>query len=423
MTTSPSVTPIVRVQNPVRRSVRVALAGCGAVGGELVRLLRHSEEEISARYDTRFELVRVLVRGSTRPRPGHLRADLLTTDVNAFLSSDADIFVEAIGGIDPAIRIARTVLQSGRRLVTANKMIIATHGPELVRLAARHRGRIDFESAVAGGIPVLRAIRDQLPVTDIESIRGILNGTTNYILTRLAEGISYADALADAQARGFAELDPGRDVDGQDAADKIRILAWLAYGVDPVKLPVRTRGIVPHPDRIAADAAALRGVPRLVAECVRTESGVVAAVEPVIVRPESALGRLRGEDNIVIVRSRWNGELRLAGPGAGGGPTASALLGDLLSSARPLRTSWHPTEAHVPAELNHRWLISVAARADAEHHLDLALVHTGTPPARIVSAEGALRTLVDGAPASAMAEVEGVLRGADLRPVLSRIEF
>jgi homoserine dehydrogenase len=422
MTTSSTAVPPVRIRPRAHRTIRVALAGCGVVGGELVRLLRASERDVGARFATRFELVRVLVRGSSRPRPAGLRPELLTTDVDAFLATDADVVVEAIGGLDPAARIARAVLASGRRLVTANKVLVAAHGPELVRLAARHRTRVDFESAVAGGIPVLRAIRDQLPLTGIESIRGILNGTTNYILTRMAEGHAYAAALADAQARGFAEVDPARDVTGGDAADKIRILAWLAFGADPAKLAVSTRGIVPHPDRVAADASALGGVPRLLAECVRTAGGVSAAVEPVIVPPDSVLGQLRGEDNIVIVRSRWNGELRLAGPGAGGGPTASALLGDLVRSARPLRGSRHAA-ALAGAEPEHRWLVSLQARADAEFHLVSALVSAGLSPKRIVRGGGALRTLVERATGAAVREAERRLEDAGLHPVVSRVEL
>lgn len=403
------------------RVLRVGLAGCGAVGGELVRLLRHSERDVRARYGTRFELVRVLVRGSGRPRPAELPPGVVTTDVDAFLASEVDVVVEAIGGIDPALPIARAVLAAGRRLVTANKALVAAHGPELVRLAARHRTRIDFESAVAGGIPVLRAIRDHLPVTEIRAIRGILNGTTNFILSRLAEGRRYAEALAEAQARGFAEADPSRDVGGDDAADKIRILAWLAFGADPATLPVRTRGIVPHPDRLAADAAALGGVPRLIAECVRSGAGVAAAVEPVIVAADSALGQVRGEDNVVVVESRWNGTLRLAGPGAGGAPTATALLGDLLRSARPLRCVPPAAEAGAAPDALHRWLLSVGAPG-AGALVSGALAAAGLSAAGFVPGGDAVRAVVEGVPWSAVAAAGAALEAAGADPVLSRLE-
>lgn len=343
------------------RTIRVALAGCGVVGGELVRLLRGSEAEVRARHGVRFELVRVLVRGADRPRPHELPAGVLTTDLDAFLATDAELVVEAIGGLDPAVRIAEAALGAGRRLVTANKAVIAAHGARLAALARRSGGRLDFESAVGGGIPVVRALRDSLALTGIGSVRGILNGTTNFILTRLGEGWRYTDALAEAQARGFAEADPARDVSGEDAADKIRILAWLAFGVEPSTLPVRRRGIVPHPDRLARDASLLGGLPRLVAEAARTEDGIVASVEPSIVAPHSELGRTRDEENAVLVESRWNGVVRLAGPGAGGPATASALLGDMLRAARRTPPAGAPG---VPDRRAHRWAVSTVSAAE-----------------------------------------------------------
>jgi homoserine dehydrogenase len=259
---------ISRVPQRRIRTIRVALAGCGTVGGELVRILAHGADEIRARHGIRFELVSVLVKHADRPRPGELPRARLTTDVDAFLRAEADVVVEAIGGIDPALRIAHEALRAGRRLVTANKALIAAHGPELAAVARRSGGRLDFESAVAGGIPVVRALRDSLGLTGIGSVRGILNGTTNYILTRLGDGRRYADALAEAQASGFAEANPARDLTGEDAADKLRILGWLAFGIRPDALALRRRGIDRDPERLAADAALLGGVPRLVAEVV-----------------------------------------------------------------------------------------------------------------------------------------------------------
>jgi homoserine dehydrogenase len=415
--------PFPAVRNRRLRPIRVALAGCGAVGGDFVRLLDQAGSEIAERYALRFELARVLVRGSARPRPAQVGAARLTTDLASFLATDADVVVEAIGGLEPAARIARAALASGRRFVTANKALIAAHGPELVRLARRHRTRIDFESAVAGGIPVLRAIRDQLLVTDITAVRGILNGTTNYILTRLAEGSTYRDALAEAQAKGFAEADPARDVGGEDAADKIRILAWLAFGAHPARLSVRTRGIVPHPDRLAADALALGGVPRLLAECARLEHGIEAVVEPAIVAADSELGQVRGEDNLVVVQSRWNGSLRLAGPGAGGAPTASALLGDLIRGARPLRPPREGRAAQGSADRPHRWVLSIPAAATAEPMLIRTLEQAELVPQQLRSDPDAIRVAL--AP-SRWTQVELAVRALQANacaPVVSRLEL
>ena len=373
---------------PRARTVRVALAGCGIVGGELVRILHHAAAETRARHGLRFELVCVLVAHGDRPRPAELDRALLTTDLAAFLAADADVVVEAIGGVEPALTIARTALRRGRRLVTANKALIAAHGPELAALARRHGGRLDFESAVAGGIPILRTLREPLSLTGIRTVRGILNGTTNFILSRLEDGWTFADALARAQALGFAEADPSRDLSGEDAADKVRILAWLAFGVEPARLQLRRRGLGGDPERLARAARALGGTARLVAEAARLPEGVVASVEPVLVSAAGELGRTRDEENVVLVESEWNGRVRLAGPGAGGGPTASALLGDLVRSARRQRAI-HPSAAPSVADRRaHAWAVAVGRGAAAEDALRATLDRVEVEVDRIVRGEG-----------------------------------
>lgn len=404
------------------RTVRVALAGCGVVGGELVRLLRGSEAEVRARHGVRFELVRVLVRDADKPRAVDLAPGVLTTELDAFLATEADVVVEAIGGIDPAGRIATAALGAGRRLVTANKALVAAEGPRLAALARRAGGRLDFESAVGGGVPVIRALRDSLALTGIRSVRGILNGTTNYVLTRLGDGWRYADALAEAQARGFAEADPARDLSGQDAADKLRILAWLAFGTEPASLPVRRRGIVPGPDRLARLAATAGGVPRLVAEATRTEDGVVAVVEPVVVPADSHFGRVRDEENAVRVESEWNGVVHLAGPGAGGAATASALLGDMLRGAtrapRPALTG----DADATDRRTHRWLVSLAGRCSDEGFLDRTLARAGLLAESITRAEGELHLRTAAVPWSRLDLALRMLESSGCAPVVARVE-
>jgi len=404
------------------RVVRVALAGCGVVGGELVRLLAHGADEIRARHGLRFELASVLVKHGDRARPDELPRHILTTDVDTFLRADAHLWVEAIGGQEPALRIARTVLGAGRRLVTANKALLAEHGPELAALARRSGARLDFESAVAGGIPVVRALRDSLGLTGIQSIRGVLNGTTNYILSRLADGWRYADALADAQAKGFAEASPARDLSGEDAADKLRILAWLAFGVAPGALVVRRRGIVPHPERLAADAALLGGVPRLVAEVAAAGDGIVAAVEPVIVAAGSDLGRTRDEENTVLIESRWNGRIRLSGPGAGGAPTASALLGDMLRSA--CRTGRAQATPRPPGEdgREHRWVISIVREPRTEAALEHALRRAGIETSDVLNQPDRRVAITRPTPWRRIDLAVRVLEAAQLAPAVSRCE-
>ncbi len=404
------------------RVVRVALAGCGAVGGELVRLLEDQAGEVRARHGVRLHLARVLVRDPSRRRPDELPGGVLTTDLDEFLATESDVVVEAIGGLHPALRIAEAALSGGRRLVTANKALIAAHGPRLAALARENGGRLDFESAVGGGVPVVRALRDSLALSGIESVRGILNGTTNFVLTRLGEGRRYADALAEAQALGFAEADPERDVSGQDAADKVRILAWLAFGADPATLPVRRRGIVPDADRLARAAAAAGGVPRLLAEAVRTEAGVVAVVEPVVVSPSSDFGRARDEENAVVVRSRWNGSVRLSGPGAGGGATASALLGDVLRGAhRAPRPAAKAPAAAVDLR-PHEWVIGIAGDCADEGLLARTLSRAAIRPASVVRSGGEAFVLTRPLPWSRVDLATRALDAAGCAPVVARVE-
>jgi homoserine dehydrogenase len=365
------------------RTVRVALAGCGTVGSALVRLLDAAAGETLARQGIRFELVSVLVRDGRRQRACELPPGALTTDPVRLLEAGAEVVVEAIGGVNAALAIARSTLSAGRRLVTANKTLVAAHGPELARLARRHGGRLDFESSVGAGIPVLGALRGSLSLAGVEGIGGVLNGTTNFVLGRVEDGIALADAVAEAQAKGFAEADPTRDLAGLDAADKLRILAWLALGVDPTSLPVRRRGLDAGAGRLAAAARLLGGRVRMVAEAVRLPEGIVASVEPTLVHPESDAAGVRSEENLLVIRSARSGTLRFSGPGAGGLPTASALLGDLLRPAARLPRAGPAREAGVRDPRAHRWVLVLppggAARGVVLATLARAGIRAGDP--------------------------------------------
>ena len=318
-----------------RRTVRVALAGCGTVGSSLVSLMRRQRDSLDHRHDVRFELVRVLVRDASKSRAVELPRHRVTTSVDEFLRTDADVVVEVIGGLDPAMRIVRASLASGRSVVTANKTLIAEHGPALLQLSRRHETSLQFEAAVGGGVPVVRTLRSELGGHGVRTITGILNGTTNYLLTQLADGAQFADALADAQAKGFAEADPSRDLQGLDSADKIRILSWLAWGVDPAGLPVHVEPFPHDAEPLVQRAAARRGVLKYLAGAVQTgDEGVRAWVRPVIVPANHEFARVRDEENSVLIDSDSLGVLRLQGRGAGGDATASAVLGDLLHAGR-----------------------------------------------------------------------------------------
>jgi homoserine dehydrogenase len=356
MTLSRAKPSPLRISRRTRR-LRVALAGCGVVGGGLLRLIRMRRERIAHLYGVHLDVVSVLVRDVGKPRIERPSADRITAGQAAFLATEADIYVEAIGGIEPALTIARHALSQGSTFVTANKALIAAHGAELAALAKQHGARLAFEAAVAGGVPVIRALREGFGAAPLRSLRGILNGTCNFVLCRIEEGGDFAEAVRHAQEAGFAEADPSRDLDGRDAADKLSVLAWLAFGADPSRLEIVRHGLNSEASRLVAGARSVNGIVRVVAECTRQEDGsLIAGVAPVVVDVTSELARVHDEQNLVIVETQDAGTYRLAGPGAGSGPTASAVLADVLAARRsPL-----PPAAHilsVPDTRLHRWLL------------------------------------------------------------------
>lgn len=314
-------------------TVRVAVAGCGTVGGALLNLLQRHGPDITRRSGLRYEVVRVLVRDISRPRSVQVEREVLTDHLDEFLHAPADVVVEAIGGVPVAKQLAERALARGRRVVTANKALLRVNGPALAALAREHRSRgasLDFEAAVGGGVPVVRLLRESLAGHGLQRIRGVLNGTTNYILSRVERGASFEGALLAAQRAGFAEADPTRDLDGTDAADKIAVLAWLGFGADPSSLDVRTLGITPE---LVSDAraAARRGrALRLVATAVRIGDGVHASVAPRIVPAGHPFAQARDEENLIQLQSESAGTVTVAGRGAGGSATASAILADIL---------------------------------------------------------------------------------------------
>jgi homoserine dehydrogenase len=368
MSTLPIAEPV-GATVPSVRTVRVALAGCGVVGAHLLSLLREHGAGVARSHGVRFDVVRVLVRDAARDRAVPLPPHIVTADVTSFLDTPADVVVEALGGLDPSTRIAAHGLAAGRHFITANKALVATHGPALRSLARRAEVRFCFEAAVAGGVPVLRVLRDALVGDDVHAVRGVLNGTTNFILTRMERGASFTAALDEARRLGFAEADPTRDLSGMDAADKIAILAWLAFGTEPATLAVARLGLLPDADALVRAAAATGASVRLIAEAVRLPGGVAAAVEPVIVDATSAFARAAAEENIVEIATGWTGTLRFSGPGAGGAPTASALLGDLLA---------HGSAPHPLAGAALRGI------ADPRRHTWLLTCDRGTHPRRAV---------------------------------------
>jgi homoserine dehydrogenase len=326
--------------HPDPTPVRVAVLGCGNVGGALVELLTTRGDEIAERTGLRLELVGVSVLDLQRARSVTVPPGLLTDDPKELVERPGvDVVVELIGGLDPARTLVETALRAGRPVVTANKALLAQAGAELADLASANGVDLLYEASVAGAIPVIRPLRESLAGERVMRVMGIVNGTTNYILTRMAEdGLDYADALAEAQSLGLAERDPTADVEGDDAAAKAAILAGLAFGSDVVGDDVHREGITGVRAMDVAYAARLGYVVKLlaVAELVDGGPDVSVRVHPAMVPRSHPLASVRGAFNAVFVEGEAAGELMLYGRGAGGAPTASAVLGDLIDAARNL---------------------------------------------------------------------------------------
>ena len=351
------------------RDVRLALAGCGVVGGGLVRLLHDARDDIASRFGVRFSLEKVLVRHPERDRHVPVEGRLFTNDLGAFLRTEADIVVEAIGGEEPAFTIASAALANGRKFVTANKELIAAAGDKLSSLAHERETSIDFGAAVGASAPVISTLRDLLGASPPRSVRGILNGTSNYVISELERGVSLEQALAAARERGLAEADCSRDLDGRDAAAKLAIAAWIAFGIRPQSLRVRRTGVLPLLPELVRTSTALGGRLRLIAECVQLDGDrVVAAVEPVVLSAGSAFARTVGEENRIEIDQGWSAPLCVSGPGAGAQPTASALLSDLLRDSPPPNSRGALSKAFFPANdrREHRWLLITRDRAEID---------------------------------------------------------
>ena len=317
------------------RELTVALLGGGTVGSQVARLLRESADDLAARAGATLRLVGVGVRDAAKPRDG-IAPELLTDDLVALASSGADIVVEVMGGIEPARTLILAAMEAGSSVVTANKALLAEDGGTLHAAAEKHGVDLYYEASVAGAIPLLRPLRESLAGDKVRRILGIVNGTTNFILTKMDEdGADYADVLAEAQALGYAEADPTADVEGYDAAAKAAILAGLAFHT-------RVRGDDVHREGItgvsAQDVAAARDMGFVikllaVAELADDEKGVVVRVHPAMVPRTHPLAGVRGAFNAVFVEAESAGDVMFYGRGAGGAPTASAVLGDIVAVA------------------------------------------------------------------------------------------
>jgi homoserine dehydrogenase len=320
--------------------VRVGLLGCGNVGAALVGLVADRADAIEERTGLRLEIARVAVRSMARERRATFPDGILTTDAGDVVADPSiDVVVEVIGGIEPARTLVLDALEARKPVVTANKELLANVGSELFAAAERSGVDLLFEASVGGGIPIIRPLRESLAGEGIRRVMGIVNGTTNYILTRMSEeGVGYADALAEAQSLGYAERDPTADVEGFDAGAKVAIIATIAFGVSVVAGDVYHEGIAGVTADDIAFAQRLGYAVKLLGVAEQDSDGRVAVrVHPAMIPAEHPLASVRDSFNAVFIEGEAVGDLMLYGRGAGGDPTASAVLGDLIDAAINLR--------------------------------------------------------------------------------------
>lgn len=316
-------------------TLKVALLGAGTVGVEVARRILERPDELRDRIGDDLELTGVVVRDTSKERPG-IPADLITTNANDAIQG-ADIVVELMGGIDPAHELILSALNSGASVVTANKALLAKHFAELFEAADRAQVRLEHEAAVAGAIPIIRPVGDSLAGDRITRVMGIMNGTTNYILDKMeTEGWSFEEALKTAQELGYAEADPTADVEGFDAAAKVAILASLAFHTPVTIDDVYVEGITSLTAEMVETARSQGFTIKLLGICEKLDDvgKVSARVYPALLPNSHPLASVGGAFNAVFVEAEAAGELMFYGQGAGGAPTASAVLGDIVSVAR-----------------------------------------------------------------------------------------
>ncbi len=318
------------------QEIRVGLLGCGTVGGGVLRLLQENRTALARRVGAELTVRRVLVRDASRSRGSACKPEWLTSDPDAVLKDpDIDIVVEVMGGCDPTLGYLSRAIEAGKGVVSANKMLLAKHGPELLERAARHSVDLAFEAAVGGGIPVVRTLREALSGDSVQSIYGILNGTCNYMLTRMRnEGLGFEEVLGQAQRLGYAEAEPSMDVDGHDAAQKLVILSALAFGasVDPSQVSVEGIREVDDVDFRLAERFGFNI--KHLAIGVRRGNQVELRVHPTMVPAASVLANINDVLNGVYIQGAALGPCLLVGRGAGQLPTAVSVVGDLVDVAR-----------------------------------------------------------------------------------------
>ncbi|MFC9326523.1 homoserine dehydrogenase [Kitasatospora sp. NPDC057015] len=319
------------------RPLKVALLGCGVVGSEVARIMTTDAADLAARIGAPVELAGIAVRRAGRARPG-VPEHLITTDAEALVNrGDIDVVIEVVGGIEPSKHLILSAFKQGASVVSANKALLARDGSELHRAAADAGVDLYYEAAVAGAIPLIRPLRESLAGDRVNRVLGIVNGTTNFILDKMdSTGAGYSEALEEATALGYAEADPTADVEGFDAAAKAAILAGIAFHTKVTAADVYREGLTEVTAADIASAKQMGCVVKLLAICERSADGesVTARVHPAMIPLSHPLASVREAYNAVFVEAEAAGRLMFYGPGAGGAPTASAVLGDLVAVCR-----------------------------------------------------------------------------------------
>ncbi len=407
------------------KTVKLGIAGLGHVGCGLIKLV---ERQAELRLPGKVEIVGVSARSKSRNRPVDISAYPWFDDAAELAThSEVDVFVELMGGSDGPAKVAvEDGLKSGKHVVTANKALIAMHGQALESLAQANDVDLMFEAAVAGGVPVVRVLRDSLTGVSIQRVSGILNGTCNYLTTQMLEtGRSYDEVLDEAQRLGYAEADPTLDVSGMDAAHKAAILASIAFTADLDFSKVSVKGVdtIELMDLTLADRLGLRI--KLIAEGISTEAGVVCRVAPLAMPIDHPLARIDGALNTVRVEGEPLGAVTLTGPGAGPGPTASAVMGDIAKLFSPTarspfgRAAHHQTRKFVAAESAERSAfflrVRLADRSGALASLTEALASQG------VSVDKLLQESADDSDVSPVAIVTHVCSRGDIDAASARV--
>jgi len=345
-------------------SYTVAVMGAGNIGSEVLERLLHLDDEL-----INVSLSKVLVSDISKKRD--IDSDLLTTDFTDILNDqDIDLVIEVLGGVDPGKGYIKALLENGKSVITANKDIIADSGSQLIKIAQENNTCLYFEAAVAAGIPVLKPLIESLRGEELTRVAGIINGTSNYILTAMEEGSTYDDALQDAQELGYAEPDPTNDVEGIDAKYKAMILSLLCFGVSPSAKDVFTKGISNITKEDFDWAKRLNKTIKLLAQIDNGSDGFNARVYPVLVDTKHPLASIRGALNAVLVEGENINQLVFSGPGAGAAPTASAIIGDVLSACHQMgsdQTNWYPLRKQKSGNktvenVNSSWFIRLSVK-------------------------------------------------------------